>query len=175
MKTLLKYSGFISLVLVVVAFILMMSTNAIVIPYELLGNKGQYTVAGTTAIFGATGTLDLGFTTLTSNTNPSVLALLGWIFMVVGLVIVLCGIVLPLLKIKVLEKFAGLLNLVAVLLFVVAGVFMFIVVPTFFGANNMDVPANAAVGAGWVIGAILAIAGGAFAILPAAADFLSKK
>ena len=83
----------------------------------------------------------------------------AWIFILVGLVIVLLGIILPLLKVHALEKFAGLLNLVAVLLFVVAGVFMFIVVPTFYAANNLDVPSNAAIGAGWVIGGILSIVG----------------
>ena len=167
MKKLLKYSGFISLVLVVVAFILMMATNAIVVS---IGNT-QAATKGTTAIFGETTSTILGDV----KTNPSVLALLAWIFILVGLVIVLLGIILPLLKVHALEKFAGLLNLVAVLLFVVAGVFMFIVVPTFYAANNIDVPNNAAIGAGWVIGGILSILGGAIAILPAAADFLGKK
>ncbi len=163
MKTLLKYSGFISLVLVVVAFILMMATDAVIV------GSGQLQVhySGVNAIFGNQDSL--------LAPNPSVLALLAWIFMIVGLVIVLCGIILPLLKVKVLEKFAGVLNLVAVLLFVVAGVFMFIVVPTFASANSWNSTKDVFIGAGWVIGAILAIAGGAFAILPAAADFLSKK
>jgi hypothetical protein len=167
MKKLLKYSGFISLVLVVVAFILMMATDAIIVSSGSL----QVVTKGTVAIFGETTSTILGDV----KTNPSVLALLAWIFLVAGLVIVLLGIILPLLKVHALEKFAGVLNLVAVLLFVVAGVFMFIVVPTFYAANNADVPGNAAIGAGWVIGGILAIAGGVFAILPAAADFLGKK
>ena len=171
MKKLLKYSGFISLVLVVVAFILMMATNAIVVGSGSL----QLVTKGTVAIFGETRSTSTLIGDVTSKTNPSVLALLAWIFLVAGLVIVLLGIILPLLKVHALEKFAGVLNLVAVLLFVVAGVFMFIVVPTFYAANNADVPGNAAIGAGWVIGGILAIVGGAFAILPAAADFLGKK
>ncbi|MBQ2471951.1 MAG: hypothetical protein II508_05080, partial [Acholeplasmatales bacterium] len=166
-----KYSGFISLVLVVVAFILMMATNAIVVS---IGNV-QTVTKGTVAIFGETRSTSTLIGDVTSKTNPSVLALLARIFLVAGLVIVLLGIVLPLLKVHALEKFAGVLNLVAVLLFVVAGVFMFIVVPTIYAANNLDVPGNAAIGAGWVIGGILAIVGGAFAILPAAADFLGKK
>ena len=145
----------------------MMATNAIVVS---IGNT-QAVTKGTTAIFGETTSTILGDV----KTNPSVLALLAWIFILVGLVIVLLGIILPLLKVHALEKFAGLLNLVAVLLFVVAGVFMFIVVPTFYAANNIDVPNNAAIGAGWVIGGILSILGGAIAILPAAADFLGKK
>ena len=163
MKKLLKYSGFISLVLVVVAFILMMATDAVIV------GSGNYQIhySGVNAIFGNKDSL-LG-------PNPSVLALLAWIFILVGLVIVLLGIILPLLKVHALEKFAGVLNLVAVLLFVVAGVFMFIVVPTFASANSWNSTNDVHIGAGWVIGGILAIAGGAFAILPAAADFLAKK
>ena len=167
MKKLLKYSGFISLVLVVVAFILMMATNAIVVG----SGNFQAVTKGTTAIFGETTSTILGDV----KTNPSVLALLAWIFILVGLVIVLLGIILPLLKVHALEKFAGVLNLVAVLLFVVAGVFMFIVVPTFASANSWPSTNDVHIGAGWVIGGILSIVGGVVAILPAAADFLGKK
>ena len=163
MKKLLKYSGFISLVLVVVAFILMMATNSVIV------GSGNHTIcySGVNAIFGNKDSL--------LAPNPSVLALLAWIFILVGLVIVLLGIILPLLKVHALEKFAGVLNLVAVLLFVVAGVFMFIVVPTFASANSWPSTNDVHIGAGWVIGGILSILGGVVAILPAAADFLGKK
>ena len=167
MKKVLQFSGLISLVLVVVAFILMMATHAVV---QTSGSV-QVVTAGTTAIFGKDETV-LGVTT---HTNPSVLALIGWILLLVGMLIVIAGIVLPLLKVTALEKFAGILNLVAVVCFVLGGVFMFIVVPTFYAANDWNVPDNAAIGAGWVIGGILAIAGGVFAILPAAVNFIGKK
>ena len=163
MKKLLKYSGFISLVLVVVAFILMMATNSVIV------GSGNHVIrySGVNAIFGNKDSL--------LAPNPSVLALLAWIFILVGLVIVLLGIILPLLKVHALEKCAGVLNLVAVLLFVVAGVFMFIVVPTFASANSWPSTNDVHIGAGWVIGGILSIVGGVVAILPAAADFLGKK
>lgn len=167
MKKVLQFSGLISLVLVVVAFILMLASPAIVGSSSL----GDYSVAGTTAIFGKTETV-LGTTV---HTNPSVLGLLAWILILVGMIIVCVGVILPLLKINALEKFAGLLNLIAVVCFVLGGIFMFIVVPTFYGANDADVPSGAGIGAGWVIGGILAIAGGAFAILPAVMDFIAKK
>lgn len=167
MKKVLQFSGLISLVLVVVAFILMLASPAIVGSTSL----GDYSVAGTTAIFGKTETV-LGTTV---HTNPSVLGLLAWILILVGMIIVCVGVILPLLKINALEKFAGLLNLIAVVCFVLGGIFMFIVVPTFYGANDADVPSGAGIGAGWVIGGILAIAGGAFAILPAVMDFIAKK
>lgn len=171
MKNVLKYSGLISLVLVAVAFILMMASPAVV--YK----SGSTTVsfAGTLAIFG--GELDLGQAAVmvVSEAKPSVLALIAWILILIGMIIVLLGVILPLLKVNALEKFAGLLNLIAVVCFVLGGIFMFIVVPTFFGAVDRSVPDGTSIGAGWVIGGILAIAGGAFAILPAAMDFISKK
>ena len=167
MKKVLQFSGFISLVLVVVTFILMLASNAVVGSTSL----GDYSVAGSTAIFGKTDTV-LGTTV---HTNPSALGLIAWILILVGMLIVIAGIVLPLLKVTALEKFAGVLNLVAVCCFVLGGIFMFIVVPTFYAANDADVPSGAGIGAGWVIGGILAIVAGAIAILPAAMDFIGKK
>ena len=170
MKKLLQFSGLISLVLAIVAFILMMATNALV---NSSGNL-QVVTAGTTAIFGKTESTILGDVV----TKPSALALIGWILMIVGMIIVCLGVVLPLLKINALEKFSGILDIVALVCFVVAGIFMFLVVPTFYAANGVeakDIPDSAAIGAGWVIGGILAIVAGAFAILPAAAAFLGKK
>ena len=168
MKKVLQFSGLISLVLAVVAFVLMMATNAIV---QSSGSL-QLVTEGTKAIFGKIehGALaDVEY-------KLAPMALLAWIFILVGLLIVAAGVILPLLKINALEKFAGILNLVALVLFVVGGIFMFCVMPSYFKANGADsVPDSAAIGAGWVIGGILAIAAGAFAILPAVAAFLGKK
>lgn len=167
MKKYLKYAGICSLVLAVVAFILMLATNAIVVGS---GNL-QLVYPGTTVIFGKHESGILG-----ADYNPSPLALIAWILGLAGMVIVLLGIIMPLFKVKFFTKFAGLLNLIAVGCLVVAGIFMFIVVPTFFGNNgNGSVPNNAAIGAGWIIGAILYIVAGAVALLPAISDFMSKK
>ena len=167
MKKALKYAGICSLLLAVVAFVLMMATPAI--NYVVLGTSTS--VSGTLAIFGEKK-LVLGTEVVT---NPSPLALIGWILLVVALVIILLGVLLPLLKVKAFTKFAGLLNLIAVICLVVAGIFVFIVVPTYFAANEMEVPSSAAIGAGWVIAGILSIVSGAVAICPAVADFISKK
>ena len=172
MKKFLQFAGLISLVLAAVAFILMLATPGVV----LTSGNSQYNYAGTTVIFGAKeSTTIAGLITITGETKPSVLALIGFILMVLGLIIVLLGVVLPLLKVKALEKFAGLMDIAACACFVLAGVFMFLAVPTFFAANEIDVPKSAGLGAGWVIGGILAIVAGAVAILPAAAAFLGKK
>lgn len=168
MKKVLQFSGLISLVLAIVAFILMMASDAVIQP--IAGNT-QTVYAGTTAIFGKTESTILGDVV----TKPSALALIGWILILVGMIIVCAGVVLPLLKINALEKFAGILNLVALVCFVLGGIFMFLVVPTFYAANEWDVQDSTKIGAGWVIGGIVAIVAGAFAILPAAAAFLGKK
>ena len=165
MKRVLQFSGVISALLGIVALILMMATPALRISGDFILFKTQYDLPGTAAIFGGTD----------YEWKLAVLGLLGWILALVGVVVVLCGVILPLLKVKGIEKFAGLMNLVAVACLVVAGVFMFLVIPSFAGANFDGHTDGLSIGAGWVIGGILAIAAGAFAILPMAADFLGKK
>lgn len=166
MKKVLKYSGICAFVLALVGFILMMATPAILDKTGL----GTIEYSGVVAIFGhkSTGYLDPEY-------KAAALGLIAWILILVGLIIVCAGIVLPLLKVKVLERFAGVLNLVAVICFVLAGVFMFIIVPNFYGANGWDVPNTAAIGGGWVVGGILSIVAGAVAICPAVVDFIEKK
>ena len=173
MKKLLQFAGVISAALAIISFILMMATPGVV----LVSGNSQYNYPGTTVIFGSDEAFDLVNAILGSGTTkPSPLALIGWILLLVGLVIVLVGVILPLLKINALEKFAGILDIVALICLVIAGIFMFIVVPTFYNANGVEnIPDGAGIGAGWVIAGILAIAAGVFAILPAAAAFLGKK
>ena len=168
MKKVLQFAGMISLALAAVAFVLMMVTPAVIQP--IIGDT-QTVYAGTTAIFGKT---EKGIL-VDVVTKPSVLALIGWILLLAGLIVVFLAVLLPLLKVKALERFSGVMNLVALCCFVLAGVFMFFVVPTFYAANEWEIAKNTQIGAGWVIGGIIAIVAGAFAILPAAADFMGKK
>ena len=178
MKKFLQFAGIISLALAAVGFILMMATPAVVGTTKILGSTSTTNLNGINAIFGKGADLSaaeiLWFANSDGKIILSVTSLIGWILLLAGLVIVCLGIVLPLLKINALQKFAGLLNLIAVCAFVLAGVFMFLVVATVYGANGRDVADGAAIGAGWVIGGILAIAAGVIAILPAAADFMAK-
>ena len=171
MKKVLQFAGLISLVLAMVAFALMFLTPAIV----LKNGNTQYLYEGPVALFGKKETLNLYVVSATTVTKPSPLAFVGFILLIVGFVIVALGFVLQLLKVNALAKIGGILNLVALVCLVLTGIFMFCVVPNFYAANGADVPDSASIGAGWVIGGILAICAGAFAILPAAAAFLGKK
>ena len=166
MKKYLKYSGIVACLFALVAFILLMATTGVFYKY---GNT-QYNFAGTTVLFGAKEETWLG----ESVTKLAWTGLVGWILVIVAMLILIAGVVLPLLKIKTLEPFAGVLNLVAVGALIAAGILVFCSRAAFCGANEWSTD-NASLGAGWVIAGILAILGGVCAILPAAVDFLGKK
>ena len=161
MKKFFQYSGVIALALGLVAIILIMAT-----PVMVTTTNGLKNVDGIQAIFG--GDFKLSWA-----------ALLAWIFILIAVLILLAGIILPLLKVKALEKFAGILNLVTVGLLVVAGIFLFMAKGTFVSAQDSITKAilenGYAAGAGFIIAGILAIAGGVIAILPAAIDLSKKK
>ena len=174
MKKVLQFAGVISLALAVIAFILMLATPAIV----LSSGNSQYIYKGTVVLFGSKESANIaGLITLTSETKPSVLALIGFILIIVALVILLLGVILPLLKVKALEKFAGVLNLVAVAALVTAGILIFFTEPAFGAANEWSEESIKAwtLGGGYIAAGILSIVGGAIAILPAAIDFVGKK
>lgn len=176
MKTLLKYSGIISAVLAIVAFILLLATPGV--SYKAESGLGEVTknISGVACIFGGT---DDKFACTWAG-------LLAFILILVALVILICAIVLPLLKVKSLDKFAGVLNLVAVVALILAGIFAFCIVAAFKAANGdasgeitiagyKVAKATYSIGAGWVIAGILSIVAGVFAVLPAASDFISRK
>ena len=177
MKVLLKYSGIISAVLAIVAFILLLATPGVnVKASNFVTGAKTYNISGTTSIFGGSK----------AEFAPTWAGLLAFILILVALLILCCAIVLPLLKIKASNKVAGALNLVAVIALILAGVFAFCVVAAFKAANGDNThsaslfgfsisEAKYVIGAGWVIAGILSICAGVFAILPAAADFVSKK
>lgn len=177
MKKALKFSGLVAAVLATLAFILMMFTPAVT-TQGIVG--GTYELPGTAAIFGHNGDgLSAGQILYFCNKDGVIpatwSAIIAWILMMAAVVILLLGVILPLFKVKALTKFAGLLNLIVVIALVVAGIFMFIQVPTFLGAIGRSDASGYALGAGWIISAIVAIVAGVCAILPAAVDLASKK
>lgn len=170
MKTFLKYSGFLAAVIAVVGFILMMTTPAFAYFPQ---NGDPLYLTSTEALFGA----DTYLVVRTGHTNAVWSATLGWILAIVGMIALILGVVLPLLK---LEKFAGLVNLIALCALVIGGVFVFISqpctwTPAIENAEAQSINKDYGLNATWIIAAILYIAAGALAILPAAVDLFGKK
>ena len=178
MKTVLKFSGIISAVIAIVAFILILACPGVITKGNFSGNEVQN--SGTLCIFGGEGKGII----LTYKYSATWAGLLAFILIIVALVILCCAIILPLLKVKVLDKFAGVLNLVAVISLILAGIFAFCIVAAFKAANRDGVASaygvtvntlTFSIGAGWVIAGILSIVAGVFAVLPAAFDLFGKK
>ena len=124
MKKFLQFAGLISLCLAAVGFILMMTTHSLT--YHTAGALGEANAwySGVAVIFGkgpasSSGSI-LGWGGTLNGEFEGTLAwtaLLAWIFELVGMIILALGVILPLLKVKALDKFAGVLNLAAVALF----------------------------------------------------------
>ena len=174
MKTFLKYSGFLAAVIAVVGFILMMATPAF---FYTSGDNTSY-LTSSQVLFGeeVTGSLFAIISINAGHINAVWSAIIGWILAMVGVIALLLGVILPLLK---LNKFAGLLNLIALGALVVAGIFIFISQPCTFtskaSGETYEAFKDYKMNATWIIAAILYIAGGVLAALPAAVDFLGGK
>lgn len=184
MKTFLKYSGLLAAVIAIVGFVLMMTTNGL----QYVTDNNTYTVAGSTLIFGATeqiemtlpiiGTIKLGEQQIAGSAT----ALIGFILGAAGTAALILGALLPIIKVRALEKFAGLINLVALGALVVAGIMMFTAQPAFSSANvftvfsqKVEIYKDFTLTFTWVLSAILLIVGGVLAIFPAAMDFIGGK
>jgi glucan phosphoethanolaminetransferase (alkaline phosphatase superfamily) len=189
MKTFLKFSGLCALVLAAVSLVLMLVSPAITYTATatVLGKTTTSVsyISGIAGIFGK-GTITSGDTTSNFEGTAVWSAIIAFVLLIVALLLLLLGAIMPVLKVKSVTKFAGVINLVAVCALAVAGVFFFLEVPTFQAANEVSSGSGSiggvfsasgtyGLGAGWLIAGILSIAGAVIAILPAAADFAGGK
>lgn len=182
MKKVLKFAGIAAAVLGLVALILI--SVCPVVEYH----SGSDWANLTGGVFGGgKSVVHSGSMTITDDSAEAKLAwsgLIGWILMLVAILILVVGFVLPLLKVKAVEKFAGILNLVAVGCLIVAGVLVFVSKGVFGHANGTDLAGEWhdaftdegwRLGTGWIIGGILSILGGLVAICPTVVDLIGKK
>lgn len=157
MKTVLKFSGVIACIFALIAFIMILACNAV--QYELIGT---HYVKGTTVLFGG------------DHIKLAPAALVAFILLIVALIIVIAGIVLPLAKVTKLDKISGILNLVAVVALILAGILIFCTKNSLCDANDAakdyyDLTV------GYVFAGIFSLIAGIFAVLPAVANLISKK
>ena len=179
MKKLFKFAPLCALLLAIVTFILMMAGHSVV--YTSDAPRNWY--SGVSAIFGG-GTAQITLSGWGISISSGVQevdaklawnALLAWIFVLAALVALLIGSVMVFVKIKALEKFGGLIALIAGALLLVAGIFLFFTVPAFAAANEWNNSDGWGLGGAWVAGAIIAIVAGVVSALPAVLALVEKK
>ena len=167
MKKVLQFSGLIAAVIAVVAFVLLLATPGIV-----YANGGiSYSIDGNAVLFGSTTNI-IG--SLNATTKGAVIALIGWILIIIAFLGLVFGFILPMVK-KDLSKAAGMLNLCAAICLIVAGIMLFFTLPSYASANGWSKTDYYGLGAGWVVAGILAIVAGACALCPTIANFVGKK
>ena len=174
MKKLFKFAPLCALLLAIVAFILMFATKSVT--YSNGNLKGWYD--GSCALFGKGQSLAAwgGISVAAEFEGKAAWsAVLAFIFIIVALVALLVSAISVFVKIKALEKFGGIIALVAGGLLLVAGIFLFVTLPAFASANEWSSTDNYALGAGWVVAAILAIVAGVVSAFPAVAALVEKK
>ena len=174
MKKVLKFAPLCALLLTIVAFILLFATKSIV--YANGNLQGWYD--GPAALFGNGQSLAAwGGISVAGKFEGKAAwnAILAFIFILVGLLALIVSSIMVFVKIKALEKFGGLIALIAGGLLLVAGIFIFFTLPAFAGANEWGNTNNYALGGGWVVAAILAILGGVASACPAVLALVEKK
>ena len=146
MKAVLRFSYLIALPFTVIAFILMIKTNAISTPFK---NGIEWFVTGEEALFGAP---PIG--SRSAPTYPSSVALASWIIAIVVMVILLLGSVL---RIMYGDDFHGLhifLRILCIIGLLISGIFIFFVVTNFIEINKLGAPFNSTrLGQGWGLAA----------------------
>ena len=163
MKKLFKFAPLCALLLAIVAFILLLAGQALVHDYQVLGQSMHDFYSGPVVLFGQGDAAVLGTSVKYAADDGIKTAwngILAFIFIIVALVALLLSSVMVFVKIKALEKFGG--------------IFMFFTKDAFASANDVQLDGYA-LGAAWVIGAILAILGGVVSALPAVLALVEKK
>lgn len=166
MKKFLEFSGLIAAALALAAFIFLLAGNGLV--YK--SGDTSYFVPGTRVLFGGEVKTILG----TAKYSPAAPALIGWILILLAMIALIVISVLPLLKVKALDKFAGLITLCAAGLLLVAGILLFFSKVAFSAANS-DLFDDHKLTFAFVFASILSIGGGVIAALPACLSLLGKK
>ena len=173
MKKVIKFVPWIGLVFGLVAFILLMACKSVI----LKDNSGTW-YSGIAAIF-AGGKMSLLGYEGDFDGKLAWTALLAWIFILSGMIIVLGAAVLALgvLKVNVNPKIMGVLNLVAIGLFITAGVLTFFTRGAFGAANEWSQSTldSYVLGGGYIAAGILSIVAGAVLAVPTVLDFVAKK
>ena len=166
MKKFLQFAGLIAAALAIASFIFLMAGSALV--YRS-GDNASY-VPGVRVIFGGEVKTFLG----TVKYNLAGTALVAWIFILLAMLVLIALAVLPLLKVKALDKFAGLLSLCAACALLVAGILLFFSKAAYSGANS-NIFDDWSLSFPHVFAAILAIGGAVVAACPTVMGLLGKK
>ena len=155
-----KWGIYLSLFLTIVAFILMMAAPACFY-------RNYIEIAGIQAIFGDKNDVW---------THNSPAALFAWIIGLLGILAMIALIGWSFLGGEIESRYKGIVELILAVGFVIAGILVFIVIPTYFANNgeNEDILMFFDLSGGWIASGILYILSGLTIAIPGYLNFKSK-
>ena len=155
-----KWGIYLSLLLTIVAFILMMAAPACFY-------RNYIEIAGIQAIFGDKNDVW---------THNSPAALFAWIIGLLGILAMIALIGWSFLGGEIESRYKGIVELILAVGFVIAGILVFIVIPTYFANNgeNEDVLMFFDLSGGWIASGILYILSGLTIAIPGYLNFRSE-
>ena len=155
-----KWGIYLSLFLTIVAFILMMAAPACFY-------RNYIEIAGIQAIFGDRNDVW---------THNSPAALFAWIIGLLGILAMIALIGWSFLGGEIESRYKGIVELILAVGFVIAGILVFIVIPTYFANNgeNEDILMFFDLSGGWIASGILYILSGLTIAIPGYLNFKSK-
>ena len=166
MKKLSKFSYLFALPFTIISFVLMLATNAIINDKY----KVDIFVPGTEAVFGHKPISEID-----PPSNPSPLALTAWILALVAILIIVLGVFLRFIYRDELEKAHIVLSFIAIICLILAGIFMFNVVSTFWSANDMGYPLKGTrIGTGWGVAASFYFLSALILLFPIVVSFADR-
>ena len=154
-----KWGIYLSLFLIIVAFILMMAAPACFY-------RNTIEVAGIQAIFGDKNAIW---------THNSPAALFAWIIGLLGILAMIALIGWSFLGGEIESRYKGIVELILAVGFVIAGILVFIVIPTYFANNgeDEDILMFFNLSGGWIASGILYILSGLTIAIPGYLNFRS--
>ena len=158
-----KWGIYLSLFLTIVAFILMMAAPFC---YAILRGE-RFEIEGIHAIFG-----DSQYSPLPYN-SPA--ALFAWIIGLLGILALIALIGWSFLGGEIESRYKGIVELILAVGFVIAGILVFIVIPTYFANNgeDEDILMFFNLSGGWITSGILYILSGLTIAIPGYLNFRS--
>lgn len=162
MKIFLKYANFIAAGLLLLAFIFTLAFPGVIQVFKTGSTTTTTPFAGGQCIFGG-GDMSLKATWV---------GIISFIFVILALLATAALIILPLLKITALDKYATLITYAVAALVFLTGIFTFCIVPAFCGANGVEGIKTSystgyfAIGGGWFFAGIFYILSALSSVAP---------
>lgn len=161
MKKYTKYLNLLASVLLIISFVLMLSCTGITV------SNDKHQISGISVLFGGKKEL------LNLQIHSSPLALIGFILLIIGLVLICSFTILKIIKGE--SKNANMVILCGALFAIISSIFIFLTKVSFLQANDYFEDFKLTLSGGYITAGVLTLFGGIIALVDPVLNFIDKK